>query len=86
MAVLFLEDRAVCAPRVLLSARSIRSDRQLRFEGAAIAGLTRLLGTGAEYSTVPEQTLSPRRGTAIKGACEYRCALRRLLSRATAAL
>ena len=43
----FLEhDERVCAPRARLGARAIRwAIRQLRFEGATIAGLARQLGT-----------------------------------------
>ena len=45
--VTFLEhDERVCAPRARLGARAIRwAIRQLRFEGATIAGLARQLGT-----------------------------------------
>ena len=45
--VTFLEhDERVCAPRARLGARAIRwAIRQLRFEGASIAGLARQLGT-----------------------------------------
>ena len=43
----FLEhDERVCAPRARLGTRAIRwAIRQLRFEGATIAGLARQLGT-----------------------------------------
>ena len=45
--VTFLEhDERVCAPRARLGARAIRwAIRQLRFEGATIAGLARQLAT-----------------------------------------
>ena len=45
--VTFLEhDERVCAPRARLGVRAIRwAIRQLRFEGATIAGLARQLGT-----------------------------------------
>ena len=40
------QNRSVCAPRELLGVRAIRwAIRQLRFEGATIAGLARQLGT-----------------------------------------
>ena len=45
--VTFIEqNHSVCAPRARLGARAIRwAIRQLRFEGATIAGLARQLGT-----------------------------------------